>query len=320
MIDERRQELASLYALDLLEGTERTAFEAELAGDPALRVLVRELREAAGTLALAAPAATPAPELKARILEKITSLPRPAGEMIRPSPFAFGRVLPWLAAAAAVVAAALLGQRYLAMRTENALLRDQQTLADFELRSARNLREADGLIAKKQLQDAAQRLAAEELRTNSALRQLDRARELIATREGQLADEKRQLAALEEQSRRDADLAHFKIATLASLAGNSPEALAVAVWNPARQEGVFKIEKMPRPASDQDYELWVIDPSQPKPVSAGVFTVGADGGARVAFHPASPVAHAAKFAVSRERKGGAPANSGPQGPVLMLGE
>jgi RNA polymerase sigma factor (sigma-70 family) len=36
MIDERREELAALYALDLLEADERAAFEAELAADPAV--------------------------------------------------------------------------------------------------------------------------------------------------------------------------------------------------------------------------------------------------------------------------------------------
>ena len=34
MIDERQEELASLYALDLLEGAERVQFEAALARDP----------------------------------------------------------------------------------------------------------------------------------------------------------------------------------------------------------------------------------------------------------------------------------------------
>ena len=43
MIDERHEELASLYALDLLEGAERAQFETALARDPELQALVREL-------------------------------------------------------------------------------------------------------------------------------------------------------------------------------------------------------------------------------------------------------------------------------------
>ena len=50
MIDERHEELAALYALDLLEGAEKTSFEAALAGSPELQMLVRELREASTAL------------------------------------------------------------------------------------------------------------------------------------------------------------------------------------------------------------------------------------------------------------------------------
>ena len=51
MIDERHEELAALYALDLLEGVERTQFEAALDQDPALQALTRELCNTAATLA-----------------------------------------------------------------------------------------------------------------------------------------------------------------------------------------------------------------------------------------------------------------------------
>ena len=42
MIDERKEELAALYALDLLQGAERSSFEAELSRDPELQKLVGE--------------------------------------------------------------------------------------------------------------------------------------------------------------------------------------------------------------------------------------------------------------------------------------
>ena len=43
MIDERHEELASLYALDLLDAAERAAFESALAADPALAGKVKLL-------------------------------------------------------------------------------------------------------------------------------------------------------------------------------------------------------------------------------------------------------------------------------------
>ena len=45
MIDERTEEVAALYALDLLESGEKSAFEAALRQDSALRSLVDELRQ-----------------------------------------------------------------------------------------------------------------------------------------------------------------------------------------------------------------------------------------------------------------------------------
>ncbi|HEY1108323.1 MAG TPA: hypothetical protein VGE76_06815, partial [Opitutaceae bacterium] len=70
MIDEHQEELAALYAFDLLEGEERARFEAALAQDPQLQALVHELRETSAQLAHAQ--ATPPPAaLKDRVLASI---------------------------------------------------------------------------------------------------------------------------------------------------------------------------------------------------------------------------------------------------------
>jgi anti-sigma-K factor RskA len=59
MNDERQQDLAALYALDLLEGDELRAFESELTNNPNLRQLTSHWRETAATLAHAAPTTLP---------------------------------------------------------------------------------------------------------------------------------------------------------------------------------------------------------------------------------------------------------------------
>ena len=59
MIDERHEELASLYAFDLLEGEELAQFQTALARDPELQALVRDLRETSASLAHTAPAIVP---------------------------------------------------------------------------------------------------------------------------------------------------------------------------------------------------------------------------------------------------------------------
>jgi anti-sigma-K factor RskA len=284
MIDEQHEELASLYVFGLLEGSELSAFEAKLAGDPALARLVRELRESSAQLAFTAPDAAPSAALRAKLLGRVDTAAawRAQDKVV---PFRTPVWLGWAAAACFAVVCAWLGQLYLGSRYEAATLRDQQALADFQLRSARNQLEAERLIADHQITSVTE-----------------------------------QLAALDRQLKAEGDLANLKIATLTALAGNTPQALAVAVWNPTQQQGVLTVDKLPVAASDKDYELWVIDPAKPRPVSGGVFTVSADGTSRVQFRTEEAVAAIAKFAVSLEKKGGAAPHGGPQGAVIMLSQ
>ncbi|RFC50328.1 MAG: Anti-sigma-K factor RskA/Anti-sigma-K factor RskA [Verrucomicrobia bacterium] len=282
MIDETYEELASLYVLGLLEGAELASFEQKLARDPALTQLVRELSESSAQLAFTASDAAPSPELRARLLDRLDTAAawRKQSNVL---PFRTPVWLPWAAAASLAISCAWLGQLYLGSRFEAATLRDQQALADFELRSARNQLEAERLIAGHQL---------------SAMTE--------------------QLAALDRQLKSEGDLAQFKISTLASLLGNSPQALAVAVWNPAKQEGVLTVDKLPALADDKDYQLWLVDPQYPIPVDGGVFRVDpATGVAHVTFKANRPVNSVAKFAVSLERKGGVPKA---EGPMVLLSQ
>jgi len=282
MIDEHHEELAALHACGLLEGAELADFETRLAGDPALARLERELRESASQLSFLAPPARPSPELRARLLARLETAAawRAQGSAVS---FRLPAWLPWAAAACLALTSAWFGQLYLGSRFEAAALRDQQALADFQLRSTRNHLEAERLIARHQV---------------SAVTE--------------------QVAALERQLKAQGDLANFKISTLASLLGNSPQALAIAVWNPARQEGVLVVEKMPALASDKDYQLWLVDPQYPIPVDGGVFTVDpATGEAHVAFKAGKPVKSVARFAVSLERKGGVPKA---EGPMVLLSQ
>src|SRR5437764_15347657 len=71
MILEEQQDQAALYALELLDADEDAAFEAELRANAELRNLVRELREAAGDLALTAPSLLPTASLKQRTMDEI---------------------------------------------------------------------------------------------------------------------------------------------------------------------------------------------------------------------------------------------------------
>jgi anti-sigma-K factor RskA len=78
---------------------------------------------------------------------------------------------------------------------------------------------------------------------------------------------------------------------------------------------MMKLEKMPPLEQNQDYQLWVIDPRYPKPVSGGIVRVDDEGNARLTFTVEVPITNADKFAISLERKGGVPQA---EGPIVML--
>ena len=67
----------------------------------------------------------------------------------------------------------------------------------------------------------------------------------------------------------------------------------------------------------KDYQLWVVDPSQPRPLDGGVFKTNPDGTAQIYFRPASSSkVRADKFAISLEPEGGRPVA---EGLIFMIG-
>jgi anti-sigma-K factor RskA len=372
MIDERHEELAALYALDLLEGEERTQFEATLRATPELQTLVRELRTASMALARSATAEPPA-RLRDRVFSSIQHKDQVApaaaapDNVIRPAIFSRRALLPWAIAASFAVVAAWTALRFISTDAEAAHLRRQQAIADVALQSIRQQLEAERIVTRRQVEDlaaqvktASSQLAEARSKLENANAQLaaanaqsaDRATRLtsaeqeLAAARAQIADRERQVAGLtqqidaltgasaeidrqlnqaqariarmSEEMQFQRDLADFKITMLASLAKDNPKALAVAVWDPKRREGVLKVENLPALQASQDYQLWVIDPQYKDPVDGGVFTVdSATGEARFTFKPKQAVAAVNAFAISRERKGGVPKA---EGPILMLGK
>jgi len=296
MIEERHEELAALAAFDLLDAAELQEFAALVASRPELQARADELRAAAAALAHTAAAVEPPERLKARLLAEVARRPLPAPLTAEARITAFPSWRSWLVVASLATAAGLaiattwLGQRYLIVRSENDQLRQQAALADFALRSARNQLDAERLITRRALAD-------------------DRAR---------LAEAGRQLAALDQKLKSEGDLAHYKLAALTSLLGNSPQALAIAVWDPTAQKGILKVSNLPAPAADRDYQLWVIDPQYATPVDGGVFHVDPrTGEARIPFSAGKHIGLAQKFAGSVERKGGVPVH---EGPIVLLSQ
>lgn len=124
----------------------------------------------------------------------------------------------------------------------------------------------------------------------------------------------RRLADATRQTPESGGLGGLQIATLLPDSDTSPQPLAVAVWDPVRQEGVLSVEKLPALSSDQDYQLWLTDSSGQNPAKGGVFTPDAHGAARVTFKSARTLSAITAFAITRERKGGA---RKPDGPAML---
>jgi anti-sigma-K factor RskA len=282
MIAERHEELAALYALDLLGGEELTAFEAQLARDGELRAVVASLRESSASLALSVRQVAPPSTLKARILAAAdastanstapAAVPPSEAEIV---PFFLARFAPWGVAACFAAVAVFFGVRTVSLRSENEALRTERELAEVAYKMTQNQLSERTLLAEKMIAD------------------------------------------LGAQLKHTEDLSRLKITALASLLGNTPEAKAIAVWDPAQQSGLLTVEKLPAIAAEQDYQIWVVDPQYPIPVDGGVFKPDSTGKAVLTFKADKPIKQAAAFAISLEKKGGVPKA---EGPLVLLGK
>jgi anti-sigma-K factor RskA len=275
MIDPSSEELAALHALELLEPAERLAFEQRLGREPELRALVNQLRDASTQLAYMAGEAVPPASLRQRILDAVAAVPTT-------KPSDTGVTAP---VDIAQPEATGRGTWWLGWGLAASLA----VVSVYEFSQYR--------LAGRNLEAAGRRLA----EANGRLVESQRALEAIST------SSRRQIAELQ----RAADVAELKIVRLAMLNGNSPEAVAIAVWNPLAKEGMLSVDHLPPLKPGEDYQLWVIDAQQADPVSAGVISVGRNGNGSHRFIPAGRIGSAAKFAISREPKGGVPKVSGP---------
>lgn len=108
MIDERMQELASLYVLGALTPQELQDFETALARTPELQQLIAKLFATRDALAGEVALAQPRPELKEKILQEIEAIDqgnvRPTVPSRRQNPWSWlGLLVPWALAACLMV-------------------------------------------------------------------------------------------------------------------------------------------------------------------------------------------------------------------------
>lgn len=284
MIDEQRHDLAIEYIFGHLEGDARREFEAWLQSDAELRALVDELTEATGALAHAVPQQEPAAHLRQRVLAIARGeSTAPAPPSARKTGWIPGAIAAGLAAACTVLA------------LERGRWRTEAGNAEGEI--------ARAFASTQSARDQAAKLAEQVLFFQSQ----------AATHMDQIAELRDEVVKLRGRHA----LAQVQIATLSAQVAEFAKAGAIVVWDPQEQRGVIQLANLPKPAPGKDYQLWVIDPKYPAPVSGGILAMADAGPTRVSFKPEQLVEHAEKFAISIEQAGGVPQAAGP---IIFLGE
>src|SRR5271157_3399029 len=279
MIDEAKQDLLVQYLLGELDPTTAENVRAELARDVELRDFARDFEEAFASLAYTASPMAPPSELPQRILQA----ERRARRISQPAPYSriIWLTMPWALAACFAIVCAVLSLEQARIRKDLISLQEQNKEASKALISLqeKNTEASGALVALQQ----------------------------------KIAQSERDLAALKEKN----VLSELKIATLKAQIAAYKGATAVVVWDKEQKKGVLQLDKLPPPGQGKDYQLWVIDPKKPEPVSAGILSVPNDGLIRTSFHPAAPVESADAFAISVEKAGGAPK---PEGQIILVGK
>jgi anti-sigma-K factor RskA len=292
MIDESKQDLLVQYLLGELDLTTADKVRAEIAIDPELRDFAHGMEEAFASLAYAVTPMAPPVELPERILRT----ERRAGRASRPAPQSkmIWLAVPWALAACLAIVCAVLSVERVRMQKSLVSLREKAGETSKQL----VLLEEKAGETSKQLVLLQQKNAQSESK--------------LAQSEETLAQSAKELAALRERN----VLAELKISTLKAQIAAYKGTTAIVVWDKDKESGVLQLDKLSPPGAGKDYQLWVIDPKKPQPVSAGIFSVPNEGLIRTSFHPAAPVESADAFAISIEKKGGAPK---PQGQIILVG-
>lgn len=85
------------------------------------------------------------------------------------------------------------------------------------------------------------------------------------------------------------------------------------VWDPSKQVGLLTLQNLPPLPPDQECQVWVLDPGQPKPVSLGLVSAKRPSSLR----PTQRVGKIGEIRVTIEKKGGV---ASPEGPTLLISD
>jgi len=304
MDEERFEELAAMNALGMLENDEKRALDGAIARDKDVRSLTLELEQVTAELAYLIKPVEPPANMKKRIRSKMRA------KGVKGAGISRGVIIGgsgWALAAGFALASVWLWQDRAGMTRQ---------LADASRAMAPVNNPATPVVDDGKTRTLEEELKKRRDEFESQKRALQAEIESLRKQE---TDAKAQtvkliaeVAALKQQEQES----QLQIATLQSKVWEYRRSEMLVVWDQKRSQGVVVLDKMPKVQSDQDYQLWVVDPNKPDPVSAGVVTVDSKGSVKASFKPVEAVSGEAKFALSIEKKGGVPKS---EGQLLMVG-
>lgn len=297
-MDERQEELAALNALGMLESDEKRVLDGTTLADKELRDLVTSLENAAAQLGHLIVPVTPPANMKRRIRDKIRAR---GGRRFAPSAGAVIGTLGWALAAALAVAAVWLWN-------DRARLTQDLAAASKILASVIPAAKEEDKAPALSLEEELKKLQSGFDQKQAALRaELDTAKQKETEAQTKVA----QLSTEVDTLKKQADEFKMEFSAQQSTVWEYRRSTMTVVWDGKSHQGVVMLDKMPKVEAGRDYQLWVVDPAKPAPVSAGVVTVDAKGAAKTNFKPVEEVGNGVKFALSVEAQGGVPAKAGP---------
>jgi anti-sigma-K factor RskA len=112
----------------------------------------------------------------------------------------------------------------------------------------------------------------------------------------------------DEKMRQSNALVSLRLALLEAKDSAYAASKVMVAWDPYQNRGMLALQDLPQPPAGHDYQLWVLDPNAPAPISAGLITGAKSFGVPPISTP-NP-----GFAISLEPTGGSPS---PTGPILF---
>ena len=290
---ERRDELASLYALGAIDAADYTAFREELAATPAFAADARTLVATAVGLAQTVPLVDPPAALRARVLTSIT------GKNFGPAVAPFEAPAPRATTAAPVTQAPAQPAPAPVVRFD----RPGTPAWAGWLAAAAALIVAIGTgMYAMQLRD---RVEQAEQRASNAEREIVDMRRVLDSSQEQTRTLRMQAAVLISPDMARIDLAGQQPA---------PKAAARAFWSRSRGM-VFAATSLPQLPAGKVYQLWVVA-NGVNPISAGLLTPDAQGQVNTHFVTPQDIPVPVALAVTLEPEGGVPQ---PTGEKVLVG-